>query len=58
MPLILALGLTGVAAHYCLARSMALADASIVIPMEFLRLGIKIPIIPANMGIVDSHRMW
>ena len=38
VPLILALGLTGVAAHYCLARSMALADASIVIPMEFLRL--------------------
>lgn len=37
-PLILMLGATGVAAHYCLARSMALADASIVIPMEFLRL--------------------
>lgn len=36
--LILMLGLTGVSAHYCLARSMALADASIVIPMEFLRL--------------------
>ena len=38
VPLILLLGLTGVSAHYCLARSMALADASIVIPMEFLRL--------------------
>jgi drug/metabolite transporter (DMT)-like permease len=38
VPLILLLGLTGVSAHYCLARSMALADASFVIPMEFLRL--------------------
>ena len=38
VPVILLLGLTGVAAHYCLARSMALADASVVIPMEFLRL--------------------
>lgn len=38
VPVVLLLGLTGVAAHYCLARSMALADASVVIPMEFLRL--------------------
>ncbi len=58
VPLILALGLTGVAAHYCLARSMALADASIVIPMEFHRRSIKIPIIHGNVGVVDSRCMW
>ena len=40
VPVVLLLGLTGVSAHYCLARSMALADASVVIPMEFLRLPI------------------
>ena len=38
MPAILGLGATGIAAHVCLARAMAAADASVVIPMEFIRL--------------------
>ena len=38
VPAILGLGATGIAAHVCLARAMAAADASVVIPMEFIRL--------------------
>ena len=40
MPLILIMGITGWTAHICLARAMQCADASIVIPMEFIRLPI------------------
>jgi drug/metabolite transporter (DMT)-like permease len=32
------IGLTGVGAHYCLTRALAMAPASVVGPMEFLRL--------------------
>jgi drug/metabolite transporter (DMT)-like permease len=31
-------GVTGLWAHYCLARALALADAVVVVPMDFLRL--------------------
>lgn len=37
-PAVLAVGLTGLSAHYCTARSLALAEAGLVIPMHFLRL--------------------
>jgi drug/metabolite transporter (DMT)-like permease len=29
---------TAVSAHYCLARAFQLADATVVVPMDFLRL--------------------
>lgn len=32
------LGITGLSSHYCLARAFALADATVVIPMDFMRL--------------------
>lgn len=31
-------GLTGIAAHYCTARSLTLADAGLVIPLHYLRV--------------------
>jgi drug/metabolite transporter (DMT)-like permease len=35
---IVALGVTGYITHYCVTRSMAAADASYVVPFDFLRL--------------------
>ena len=37
-PWILVVGLAGLTAHYCIARAFLLADAIIVVPMDFLRL--------------------
>lgn len=37
-PWLLLVGLTGLSAHYCMVRALSLADATLVIPMEFLRL--------------------
>jgi drug/metabolite transporter (DMT)-like permease len=37
-PWIAAVALTALSAHYCLTRAFRLADASVVIPMDFLRL--------------------
>lgn len=37
-PWILVIGLSGLGSHYCLGRALAVADATIVIPMDFLRL--------------------
>jgi len=31
-------GVSGLSAHYCLSRALKLADASIVVPLDFLRL--------------------
>jgi drug/metabolite transporter (DMT)-like permease len=38
VPWIIVLGVTGTLAHYCFARSMAIADASVVMPFDYLRL--------------------
>lgn len=37
-PWIVAIGLTGMSAHYCMARAFQLADASVCIPIDFVRL--------------------
>ncbi len=37
-PMLFALALTGLSAHYCMSRALILADAILVMPMEFLRL--------------------
>jgi drug/metabolite transporter (DMT)-like permease len=34
----LGIGLSGLAAHYCLSNALRHADASVVVPMEFLRI--------------------
>jgi drug/metabolite transporter (DMT)-like permease len=46
----LAIGLTAMVAQYCLTRALALADASVVMPMDFLRL----PLI-ATVGALVYH---
>ncbi len=33
-----AVGATGLSAHYCTARALVLADATVVVPMDFMRL--------------------
>lgn len=38
VPAILALGLSGLGAHYCLTSALRLADATVVVPLDFLRL--------------------
>lgn len=37
-PWVLALGIAGTASHFCLAKAIASADATVVIPMDFLRV--------------------
>ena len=39
---LLAMGFVGYATHYCVTRSMAAADASFVVPFDFLRLPLSI----------------
>jgi len=37
-PWVVVVALTALSAHYCLARAFRLADATVVVPMDFLRL--------------------
>jgi drug/metabolite transporter (DMT)-like permease len=37
-PWLLAVGAAALSGHYCMARAFALADATVVVPMDFLRL--------------------
>jgi drug/metabolite transporter (DMT)-like permease len=48
--------LTALSAHYCLTRAFRLADASVVVPLDFLRL----PLI-ALVGLVfygETLKLW
>jgi len=38
LPWIMVVGVTALSGHYCMARALALADAIVVVPMDFLRL--------------------
>ena len=38
LPWIVAIGASGLIAHFCMARSFRIADASLVVPVDFLRL--------------------
>jgi drug/metabolite transporter (DMT)-like permease len=38
LPWILVLAATGSMAHYCFSRALAIADVSVVIPFDYLRL--------------------
>jgi drug/metabolite transporter (DMT)-like permease len=46
-PWVMAIALTGLSAHYCVSKSMQLAEVSVVISLDFLRL----PIV-ATIGMV------
>lgn len=37
-PWLLVVGVTALSAHYCLTRALALSDAMVVVPMDFLRV--------------------
>jgi drug/metabolite transporter (DMT)-like permease len=37
-PWLVVVGVTALSAHYCIARAMKLADATVVVPMDFLRM--------------------
>jgi drug/metabolite transporter (DMT)-like permease len=37
-PWVAVLGITGISAHYCMVRALSHADATLVVPMDFLRL--------------------
>ncbi len=47
LPWIIVVGGTALSGHYCMARALALADAIVVVPMDFLRL----PLI-AGIGVL------
>lgn len=38
LPWVVVLGVTGISAHYCMVNALACADATVVVPMDFLRL--------------------
>lgn len=38
LPWVIALGVVGLTAHYCMTRAFRLADAMVVVPIDFLRL--------------------
>jgi drug/metabolite transporter (DMT)-like permease len=38
LPWVVAVGAMGLSAHFCMARSLRIADASLVVPIDFLRL--------------------
>lgn len=38
LPFVAVVALTGTGSHYCLSKAISLADASVVMPMDFLRL--------------------
>ena len=55
-PWVVLVGLTALSAHYCLTRAFRLADASVVVPLDFLRL----PLI-ALVGLVfygETLKLW
>ena len=37
-PWVMVVGVTGLSAHYCMTHALQLADATVVVPMDFLRL--------------------
>ena len=51
-PWILMVGLAGLSAHYCMARAMRLAEATVVVTMDFMRL----PLI-AVVGYLFYHEV-
>jgi drug/metabolite transporter (DMT)-like permease len=38
LPWVLALGIVGLSSHYCMTRAFRIADAMVVVPIDFLRL--------------------
>ena len=51
LPWVLALGVVGLSAHYCMTRAFRIADAMVVVPIDFLRL----PLIAVVGALVYSE---
>lgn len=51
-----AVGATGLSAHYCTTRALYLADATIVVPMDFMRLPLIVLVGFALYG--ESAKWW
>src|SRR5206468_12941641 len=49
-PWLLVVGVSALTAHYCMARALRLADAMVVVPLDFLRL----PLV-ALLGFLFYH---
>ncbi len=47
------LGFCGTFTHYCMARAMLYADATVVLPMDFLR----VPLTAAMGWLIYSERL-
>lgn len=58
VPVIVTLGISGWAAHYCQARSFAAADASAVMPIDFMRLPFSALLGFALFGEVSDAWTW
>ncbi len=50
LPWIVVVGVAALSGHYCMARALAIADATVVVPLDFLRL----PLI-AGVGALIYH---
>jgi len=53
LPWVLALGVVGLSAHYCMTRAFRLADAMVVVPIDFLRL----PLIAVEGAVFYGERL-
>lgn len=49
-------GVSGMSAHYCLARALKLADASVVVPLGFLRLPLSALI--GFLAYTEAFDLW
>lgn len=53
IPFIIAIGITGLSAHFCLTTAISLAPATVVIPFDFLRL----PVIAILGAVIYGERL-
>jgi len=54
-PWILLVGLGALSAHYCMARALKLADATVVVPMDFLRVPLSAVL---GFALYDERIEW
>ena len=55
-PWLAVIGLTGISAHFCLARALQLADATVCIPVDFIRL--PLTALLGWMVYTESVSLW
>ncbi len=55
-PWILLVGVSALSAHYCLSRALTLADAAVVIPIDFLRL--PVAMLAGYLLYAETVEIW